>query len=331
MRTIRCTIEFTRVRTKIETMSGSTPSFAVIGAGGIGGYFGARLTQAGYPLTFVARGPHLEAMRKNGLTVNDRGTRETIAVRAVEDAKESGPVDFVLVAVKLKDTQDAAEASRALIGDETAVVSLQNGVEAESQIASVVGAAHVMGGVAEMSAFIAEPGVVERVGPNSIVRFGELDGTMSDRARRLEAALSNAGVDCDLSGDITQAIWRKFILLTGLSALTALTRKPIGAVRDDPDTHAMHEQVMQEAFDVACAKGVDLPEDVVADRMAFVAQWPYDIRASMALDLERGKPLELPWLSGAVARLGRELGISTPANSFVYTALKLHVDGETDT
>jgi 2-dehydropantoate 2-reductase len=205
---------------------------------------------------------------------------------------------------------------------------LQNGVEAEAELASIIGKQHVMGGVAEMSAFIAEPGTVERVGPISVIRFGELCGGISERAQRLEEALTTAHIDCDLSSDINQAIWRKFVLLVGLSALTTLTRKPIGDVRDDPDTCALLEQVMQETFKVARAKGVNLPEDFVADRMAFIAKWPPEIRASMAVDLERGKPLELPWLSGAVVRLGKQLGVPTPANAFVVTALKLYVDGD---
>jgi len=304
-------------------MTGNRPSFAVVGAGGVGGYFGGRLAQAGFETAILARGAHLEAIRRSGLRVEQPDGGFTVQVQASDDPAQIGPVDFVLFAVKLWDTETAAEACRPLIGPDTAVVSLQNGVDSEPTLARVLGGDHVAGGVAEISAAITAPGTVTRFSPFQRIRAGELHPTDSDRLDRLAGACQAAGIDFNRPTDIVAAIWMKFVFLVGLSALTALTRRPIGPVREDPDTRALLRAVMQEAFEVGRAKGVALADDTIDTRMAFVDTLPAEMRASMAMDLEQGRRLELPWLSGAVSRLGRELGVATPANDFVVTALKL--------
>ncbi len=304
-------------------MTTDRPSFAVVGAGGVGGYFGGRLAQAGFETAILARGAHLEAIRRSGLRVEQPDGGFTVQVQATDDPAQIGPVDFVLFAVKLWDTEAAAEACRPLLGPATAVVSLQNGVDSEPTLARILGGDHVMGGVAEISAAITAPGTITRFSPFQRIRAGELQPVDSDRLGRLADACRAAGIDFNRPDDIVAAIWLKFVFLVGLSALTALTRRPIGPVREDPDTRALLRAVIQEAFAVGRAKGVVLPDDTVDTRMAFVDTLPAEMRASMAMDLEQGRRLELPWLSGAVSRLGRELGVETPANDFVVAALKL--------
>lgn len=310
-------------------MTESKPSFAIMGSGGVGGYFGARLAQSGFETFFIARGAHLKALKEDGLRVEGPGESFFVhPVKATDDPEQIGPVDFVLFAVKLWDTEQASTACSSMIGPETAVVSLQNGVVSEGQLCALLGENHVMGGVAEISATIARPGMIKRVSPLALVRFGELDGQRSTRSNRLADALSKSGVEVDHSEDITAALWNKFLFLVGLSALTAVTRQPIGRIRKDPNTRALLKQIMEEVLAVGKAKGAPITDEVVTERMHYVDSLPAELRASMAVDLEHGKRLELPWLSGAVVRLGSELGVPTPANSFVYAALKLNEKGQ---
>jgi 2-dehydropantoate 2-reductase len=308
-------------------MTQEMPNFAIMGSGGIGGYVGARLARSGFDTTFVAGGTHLQAIRDSGLRIEDHDETFSINGKATDDPQNVGHMDFVLFAVKLWDVAEAGAACRPLVGPDTAVVSLLNGVESEEMLTSILGADCVMGGVAEISATIAAPGVIKKVSPFALIRFGELDGRRSPRAQTLAAALSKAGISVDLSEDINLAIWNKFVFLTGLSAITAITRHPIGSVRADPDTRALLEEIMYEALRVGQAAGVPIKDTVVAERLQFIDGLPPDLRASMAIDLLSGRRLELPWLSGAVVRKGAKLGIATPANAFVCKALKLDVMG----
>jgi 2-dehydropantoate 2-reductase len=309
-------------------MTGSGMRVAIMGSGGVGGYFGARLAQAGVDATFVARGAHLQAMRQSGLRIEGPGESFTLPVKATGDPRTIGPVDVVLFAVKLWDAEAAAASLTPLMRPGTAVVSLLNGIDSEDTLAAALGADHVMGGVAEISATIGAPGFVRRISPTSLVRFGERDRRRSVRAEALAALLAQAGVAADLSDDIELAIWNKFVFLVGLSATTALTRQPVGKVRADPDTRALLRQVMTEALRVGQAAGVRLPDATVDERLQYIDAMPGEIRASMAADLLAGRRLELPWLSGAVVRKGRELAVPTPANDFVCQALKLDVMGK---
>ena len=302
--------------------------FAIMGSGGVGGYFGGRLAQAGFDVSFIARGAHLAAIREQGLRINSSlGDAHIQPARATDNPADIGPVDYVLFATKLWDTESAGEACRPLIGPETAVISLQNGVEAEDQLSRILGAAHVMGGVSGISVVIAAPGVIDHAGKFATILFGEMDGSSTARGERIMAALGEAGIDAKMPPDIGKAIWLKFIFLVGLSALTSLTRTAIGRLREDADCRALLTQVLAESAAVARARGIALDEDTAEERLAFLDGLPRAMTSSMAGDLERGNRLELDWLSGAVVRMGREHGIATPANGFIYTALKLSATG----
>jgi 2-dehydropantoate 2-reductase len=301
---------------------------AIVGSGGVGGYFGARLAASGQDVTFIARGAHLQAMQKKGLKViSALGDLHLPEVKATSDTRVVGPVDVVMIAVKLWATEEAAASAKPLIGPNTAAVSFQNGVVAVDTLLPVLGKEHVMGGVANIAALIEEPGVIRHNGNMANLFFGELDGKPSPRAQALHVACKIANVQAELSSDINKAIWEKFVRLVTLSALTSLTRMPIGPIRSDPDTRALMEQVMQEVVAIGKSKGVKFDADLIADQMAKVDGYPATMIASMCGDLRRGNRLELPWLSGMVAKFGKELGIPTPANQFVYAALKLHANG----
>lgn len=310
------------------SMGADRPRFAIMGTGGVGGYFGGLLAKAGFDVHFIARGAHLAAMQANGLAIESiSGDFHIDPVHATDDPSTIGTVDFVLFCVKLWDTESAGAACRPLLGPKTAVVSLQNGVESETVLAGLLGENHIIGGVAEIAASIRAPGIVKHVSPFQQIRFGELDNRASARVERLDAALTAAGIVHVISPDIRLALWEKFVFLVGMSALTALTRQTIGPVRDNPDTRSLLVQVMEETAAVARAKGAAVEADFVGKRLDAIDGFPPEVRASMALDLQQGRPLELPWLSGTVARFGDDLGVSTPANHFINAALTLHADG----
>ncbi|MEO8158468.1 MAG: 2-dehydropantoate 2-reductase [Betaproteobacteria bacterium] len=301
---------------------------AIIGSGGVGGYFGARLAASGQDVTFIARGAHLEAMQKKGLKVlSALGDLHVPEVKATSDTKVVGPVDVVMIAVKLWATEEAGAAAKPMIGPNTVAVSFQNGVVAVDTLVPILGKEHVMGGVANIAALIEEPGVIRHNGNMANLFFGELDGKPSARAQALHVACKIANVQAELVSDINKTIWEKFVRLVTLSATTSLTRMPVGPIRSDPDTRALMQQVMEEVVAVGTAKGVNFDADLVADQMSKVDGYPATMVASMCGDLRRGNRLELPWLSGMVAKFGKELGVPTPANQFVYAALKLFANG----
>jgi 2-dehydropantoate 2-reductase len=301
---------------------------AVMGSGGVGGYFGGRLAASGQDVTFVARGAHLHAIGQRGLAITSALGDATIrTANATDDPAQIGPVDLVVFTVKLYDSEHAAEAIRPLVGPGTGVVTFQNGVESMDVLARALGAEHVVGGVANIAAVIAEPGVIRHTGTMARVVFGELGGRRSERVAALTDALQAAGVNHRLSDDIQRDIWDKMVLLSAFSGLTALMRLPIGPIRDEPDTREIYREGLAEALAVARAKRIALPDDLTEQKLAQTDALPYEMKSSMLEDLERGRRLELPWLSGAIARMGQELGIATPVHSFVTTALKLHVAG----
>lgn len=300
---------------------------AVMGTGGVGGYFGARFAAAGEDVAFIARGAHLAAIRERGLEVqSELGDALVRPVLATDDPAEVGRVDFVLFCVKLWDVEAAGEAIRPMVGPETAVIALQNGVDAEERLARILGPGPVMGGVAHISAVVKEPGVIRHTGKLAKLFFGELGGAESARARAFLEACRASGIDAHLRRDIERVIWDKFIFLVAFSGMTALLRKPIGPMREDPEVWAMFTGAMREAAELAAARGIAFASDPVAAWAEIAQGMPYAYRASMLEDLERGRRLELPWLSGAVARLGRELGLATPINGFIATALKLYAN-----
>ena len=304
------------------------PTFAIMGSGGMGGYIGAKLTQAGYQVSFIARGAHLEAMKNNGLKIE--GPDEALVIDpifATSDPRDIGPVDFVIFCVKLWDTEAAGEQCRDLIGPDTAVLSMQNGVDPEPVLSGILGREHVMGAVSEIGANIIEPGFVRRFTPFAIIRFGEFDQIRSARSIQFSEAITAAGLGAEHVDSISLTIWEKFLWLVGASALNCVTRQPFGPVREDPDTRALLIQIMKEVMSVANAKGISLTNENIEARLDYIDSLPGEAKVSMALDLERGNRLELPWLSGAVARMGQELSIPTPANSVIYAALKHYIMG----
>jgi 2-dehydropantoate 2-reductase len=301
---------------------------AVIGSGGVGGYFGARLAAAGNEVTFVARGAHLEAMQKHGLQIYSAlGDMRLDRVNCTADTASVGPVDIVMIAVKLWATDEAVAAAKPLIGPDTAVVSFQNGIVAADVVCRAYGEKHTMGGVAAIAALIEEPGVIRHNGQMASLLFGELDGSPSIRAKTLLKACTDAGIQAKLSDDVHTAIWQKFVMLATMSSMTALCRMPIGPILKEPSTRGLLQQVMDEVIAIARAKGAKLPDDIGKKQMSMIEGLPPTMVASMCGDLQRGNRLELPWLAGTVATLGKELGIATPANQFVYAALKLFENG----
>lgn len=301
---------------------------AVIGTGGVGGYFGARLAAGGAQLAFIARGKQLQALQKEGLKVlSPLGDLHLKPVQATDDPASVGPVDLVVIAVKLWSTEEAVRSAQLLVGPGTAVVSFQNGVDAVDLLVKHLGRERVLGGVAHIAAMIEAPGVIRHSGAMQKLTFGELDGKRSSRVEAFLAACEQGGIEARIAQDIQQAIWEKFVFLVGLSGMTALTRLPIGPIREDPVTREMLRSVMEEATRVGRAKGIDLPPDAADRQLAFADDLPWGMISSMLGDLQRGNRLELPWLSGAVVRLGKELGVPTPRNEAIYAALKLYAEG----
>jgi 2-dehydropantoate 2-reductase len=301
---------------------------AIMGSGGVGGYFGARLAAAGEDVHFIARGAHLAAMNERGLRVESaNGDLMIRPVKATAEPADIGPVDVVMFCVKLWDTGSAAERIGPLVGDGTGVVSFQNGVHAEERLAAMLGAEHVMGGIAQILAAIGEPGVIVHTGATARLEFGELDGRQSGRAAALLAACERAGIDAAIPDDVNAAIWRKFIFITTFSAATCLARSPLGPIRADEAGRELIEALLGEAAAVARAKGIAIAEDLEAQLMGVLDSWPDQATTSMQADLERGNRLEVDWLSGAVARLGAEVGVDTPAHRTAWQALRLHAAG----
>jgi 2-dehydropantoate 2-reductase len=301
---------------------------AVMGAGGVGGYFGARLARAGHDVAFVARGAHLAAIRERGLTVRSaQGDIHLPQPTATDDPSTLGWFDVVLFAVKLWDTETAAAAIKPLLAAGGVVIPFQNGVESIERIGAVVGREQVMGGVAYIAARIAEPGVIVHTGTMARLLFGAVLPSQQEAAQQVLAACKAAGIDAEQVADIRQALWIKFAFLVALSGMTAATRQPIGVIRADSDLRATFEAAIREVWVLARARGITLPDDFVARQMHFGDGLPAEMRASMLHDLESANRLEAPWLSGAVARMTRELGGEAPVNATLYAAMKPYCMG----
>ncbi|MBS0539157.1 MAG: 2-dehydropantoate 2-reductase [Proteobacteria bacterium] len=301
---------------------------AVVGAGGVGGGYGAALAHAGADVTFIARGAHLAAMKSHGLKVESpRGDTHLVPTQATDDPRSVRPVDVVLFCVKLWDVESAGEQIKPLVGPGTAVIPLQNGIDASERLAPILGPRAVMGGVANISATIASPGVIRQTGMGLRMVFGELDGSRSPRAEAFAAVCARASIDGVLSTNILGELWMKFILLASNASLMAVTRLPIGKLRDDPDIAPLFTVAYQEVLDVGRARGVVLPDDAIERTLQFNRTVPPQLMASMAVDLLRGNRIELPWLSGKVVELGRQLGVPTPVHRLLYATLKPYTMG----
>ncbi len=296
---------------------------AIIGAGGVGGYFGARLAEAGHEVAFVARGAHKEAMKARGLRVHSAlGDIHLPAPDLVEDPAVTGACDFILFCVKLWDVPGAAEIVRPMLSAESCLAPIQNGVSVTGTLAGLPGTGPVLGAGTQMSASIEAPGVIRHHGDFARLIFGELGGGTSARVERLVAACGDAGIQARVSGDIAVDIWEKFTLLAARAGATAFYRAPIGEIRDDPERRARLETLLRETAALGRATGVALPEGLEERALGFLSKLPAEMKSSMQLDLERGRRLELEWLNGEVVRLGRELGVATPENATVFEALK---------
>lgn len=300
---------------------------AVMGAGGVGGYFGGRLVQAGHDVTFIGRGRHLEALKANGLTLKSPLGDANLKVRAVGSAADAGPAEIALFAVKLWDTEESAAQLRSVVAKGGFVIPFQNGVESVARIGAILGKERVMGGAAYIAGRIGEPGVIMHTGTIARLRFGPVVPAQRSAAQAFYAACQGAKIDCELAEDIERVLWEKFVLLVAVSATTAVSRRTIGVVRTDPDLRWLLETVMRETWAVGRKRGVALADDLVAKTLAQAEAFPPEMRASMAADLEAGGKLEAPWLSGAVARMAAEAGIQAPANRAVFAALKPYLNG----
>lgn len=299
-----------------------------MGAGALGGYFGGRLALAGEDVVFLARGAHLRAIQQDGLEVRSHhGDFRVKPAQATEQPSDVGPVDVVLFCVKSWDTESAARALRPMLGANTAVISLQNGVDNEDRLAETLGPEHIMGGLAYVTATIAAPGVIEQSSATARLIFGERDGARTARAEAFYEACRGAGIDAELSVDVEKEIWTKFLYICAFAGLTTLVRGPLGAVLHDPDARELFVAGMREAEAVARARGVQLEPDIVEQQLARADGFGAGLKASMLHDLERGNRLEVEWLNGAVARLGRELGVATPVNRCIAVALRPYAAG----
>ncbi len=302
---------------------------AVMGAGGLGGYFGARLALGGAEVHFIARGRHLQALRAEGLRIVGPEPMHVARVNATDDARALGAVDLVMLCVKLWDTEAALEQIRPLVGRQSTVISFQNGVLKDQALRAAFGAAAVMGGVGYVAATIDSPGVIRQTGPMQRLLFGEFDGSPSARGQAFLQACLAGGIQAELSDDIEREIWQKFVFLAALSGATTTIRKPIGAIRGHAQTRGLLLDLMHEVVAVGRAHGVNLAADYAERRLRLADDVAPDMTSSMHHDLERGNPLEVRWLAGAVVELGRAKGVPTPLNRAVADILALHADGRT--
>ena len=303
----------------------------MMGSGGVGGYFGARLMAGGADVHFVARGAHLEAMRSQGLTIEGGPSPLHLSnVQATSDPSSIGTADFVLMGVKLWDTADAIEQIKPIVGPQTTIISFQNGVLKDRYLIDAFGAPRIMGGVGYVATTIDRPGVIRQTGPMQRLLFGELGGGTSERGQRLLDACLKGGIAAQLSPDIRREIWQKYVFLVGLSGTTTTIRKPIGPIRETPQTRAFLLDVMREVVAVARAQGIDLPSDYAEQRLVLADDVAYDMTSSMHHDLDRGNRLEVRWLSGGVVELGAAVGVPTPLNRAIADILALHAAGHKD-
>jgi 2-dehydropantoate 2-reductase len=300
----------------------------IMGSGGLGGYFGARLCRGGAQVHFIARGSHLSAMRSEGLRVEGPDPIHIPQVNATSDPAEVGPVDLVMLCVKLWDTEEALGQIRPMVGPATTIISFQNGVLKDQYLRAAYPASQLMGGVGYVATTIDRPGVIRQTGPMQRLLFGEFDGSRSPRAEAFLAACLAGDIKAELSANILREIWQKYVFLVGLSGTTTTIRKPIGPIREDAQTRAFLLDVMREVVAVGRAHGVDIAEDFADGRLKFADEMAYDMTASMHHDLERGNRLEVRWLSGGVVQLGQEKSVPTPLNRAIADILALHAAGD---
>ena len=301
----------------------------MMATGGVGGYYGARLAAADEDVHFIARGAHLAALQTNGLKlISANGDLHLRSVHATDEPATVGTADIVIFAVKQYDTETVAKLVVPVIGDETAVISIQNGMDPRERLKSIVGREHVMGGTTYITgAKVISPGIITHTGTIARLVFGEYDGSVSMRGERFLDACKTAGIDALFSADIGKEMWAKFALLSAFSGVSSVLRKAAGPLMSDPDTRKLLKDAIAETVAVAKAKGIDLGDDFVAKHGDFYGSIPPDTKSSMLMDLENGRRIELNWLSGAVAQFGDELGVPTPTHHAICGALKVAAEG----
>jgi 2-dehydropantoate 2-reductase len=298
---------------------------AAMAAGAVGAYFGGRMQAAGHDVAMIARRAHLDALRKNGLKIESvHGDLHLPKVNATDDPRQVGPVDIVLFAVKLWDTETAAELARPLVGPDTRVITLQNGVDSYERVSAILGKEQTVCGTAYIAAVLGGPGLMRHTSKFATMRVGRMDGKPDAKLAAFVAAAKAAGIDIQPQDDMNRERWQKFVFLSSMAGVNCLTRQPIGKVLADPDTRAFYRKLMEECLAVGQKSGAKVPSAWVDDRMTFSDAAPPGMKASMFHDLEAGNRLELDWLNGKVVSLGRELGVPTPASDAVYAAVKLY-------
>lgn len=303
---------------------------ALMGSGGLGGYFGARLCGGDADVHFIARGQHLAAMQADGLRIEGPEPLHIPRVNATDDPATVGVVDVVMINVKLWDTEAALEQIRPMVGPDTAIVSFQNGVLKDRYLRAAFDESQIMGGVGYIAASIDRPGVIRQTGTLHRLVFGEFDGSRSARGLALLAACEAGGINAELSTSIAREIWQKYVFLVALSGTTTTIGKPIGPIREHPQTRALLHDLMQEVVAVGRAHGADLPADYADARLKLADEVAYDMTSSMHHDLQNGRPLEVRWLAGGVVELGQAKGVPTPLNRAVADILALHANGRED-
>jgi 2-dehydropantoate 2-reductase len=296
-----------------------TIRIAVLGAGGVGGYFGGRLAAAGHEVTFIARGEHLAALRRDGLAVESvTGDFVVETVRATDKTEEVGEVDYVLLGVKTWQLDPAIASLKPLIGPNTAVVTTQNGVEAPHQVADAIGREAVLPGAVEVIAFLDGPGRVRQIGGGGKLTFGEWDNQLTERVERLRDALQESGLIPAVAPDIWAALWSKFLALGSVGAIATLADAPYGVLRSRPGLRQLILDSMAEIQQVAKAAGIQLPAGAVDTTVAFLDSLPEAGTTSLQRDINAGRPSELEAWTGAVVRIGRQTGTPTPVNDVLY-------------
>ena len=298
---------------------------AAMAAGAVGAYFGGRMQAGGHDVAYIARRAHLDALRKDGLKIESvHGDLHLPKVNATSDPKEVGPVDIVLFAVKLWDTETAAELTKPMVGPDTRIITLQNGVDSYERVSSILGKDVTCPGTAYIAAVLGGPGVMRHTSKFATLRCGRMEGTPDPKLTAFVEAAKAAHIDIQPQDDMNRERWQKFIFLSSMAGVNCMMREPIGKVLADPDTRAFYRKLMEECLAVGQKSGAKVPSNWIDDRMSFSDNAPPGMKASMLPDLEAGNRLELDWLTGKVVSLGRELGVPTPASDAVYAAVKLH-------
>jgi 2-dehydropantoate 2-reductase len=301
---------------------------AIMGSGGLGGYYGARLQAGGNDVTFIARGEQLKALQQDGIALEGDRAIHLPKVKATDDAAGIGKVDIVIFTVKLRDTEAAARQILPLLGPDTGIISLQNGVTKDDMLAPIVGREHLLGGAAYIGVSVARPGVIRKAGTMERLAFGELDNKVSKRAQAFLDACQKSDIKADIPADISLELWQKFVVIVTMSSITSAMRSTIGPIRANPHARQFAFDLMKEVAAVGRAQGIALEPDFAEKRFAHIDGMSADMRASMSLDLELGRPLELPWLGGTVVEMGAKAGVPTPCCRAVRDILALYVDGK---